>query len=55
METYGILLGRGDLLDSESVVKQAVAREVLVNVLLDELDTKIRVVDALDLMTDAAD
>jgi len=32
-----------------------VAREVLTNVLLDQLDTEIRVVDALDLVADTAD
>ena len=55
MMTYSILLGNGNLLDSESVVEQTVAREVLAHVLLHELDTQIRVVDALDLVADTGD
>jgi hypothetical protein len=53
--TYSILLGGGDLLDGKSVVEQAVAGEVLAHVLLDELNTEIRVVHALDLVADTAD
>jgi len=53
--TYSILLRGSNLLDSEGVIEQAVAREVLTNVLLDQLDTQIRVVDALDLVANAAD
>jgi hypothetical protein len=53
--TYSILLGGGTLLDSESVVEQAVAGEVLAHVLLHELDTEIRVVDTLDLVANTAD
>ena len=53
--TYSILLRGGHLLDGKSVVQQAVAREVLGNVLLHELDTQIRVVDALDLVANTAD
>jgi hypothetical protein len=53
--TYSNLLGGGTLLDGESVVEQAVAGEVLAHVLLHELDTEIRVVDTLDLVTDTAD
>jgi hypothetical protein len=45
----------GNLLDGKSIVQQAVAREVLDNVLLHELDTQIRVVDALDLVANTAD
>ena len=54
-DTYRVLLRGRDLLDGERVVEQAVAREVLLHVLLYELDTEIRVVDALDLVADAAD
>jgi hypothetical protein len=53
--TYSILLGSGNLLDSESVVEQAAAGETLTNVLLHELNTELRVVDALDLVADTAD
>ena len=55
MVTYSILLGGGHPLDGKGVVEQAVAREVLANVLLHELDTEIRVVVALDLAADTAD
>jgi len=55
VEDEGILLGGGDLLDGKSVVEQRVAREVLANVVLNELDTQIGVVDALDLVADTAD
>ena len=55
VEDERVLLRRGDLLDSERVVEQAVAREVLAHVLLDELDTEIRVVHALDLVANTAD
>ena len=54
-ETYRVLLRGRDLLDGERVVEQAVAREVLLHVLLHELDTEIRVVDALDLVADTRD
>ena len=53
--THRILLRRRHLLDGERVVEQTVAREVLAHVLLHELDTQIRVVDALDLVADTAD
>jgi hypothetical protein len=53
--TYSILLGGGNLLDGESVVEQAVAREVLAHILLHELNTEIKVVDTLDLVADTAD
>jgi hypothetical protein len=55
VEDEGILLGSGDLLDGKGVVEQRVAGEVLANVVLDELDTQIGVVDALDLVADTAD
>ena len=55
VEDERVLLRRGDLLDSERVVEQAVAREVLAHVLLDELNAKVRVVDALDLVTNTRD
>ena len=53
--TYSILLRGSDLLNGKSIVEQAVAREVLAHVLLDEIDTEIRVVDALDLVANTAD
>lgn len=53
--THCILLRRCDLLNSEGVVEKTVAGEVLLDVLLDELDTKIGVVNALDLVTDTTD
>ena len=55
VEDERVLLRRGDLLDSERVVEQAVAREVLAHVLLHEFDTEIGVVDALDLMANTRD
>ena len=55
VQDEGILLRRRDLLDRERIVEQAVAREVLAHVLLDELDTELRVLYALDLVTDTAD
>lgn len=53
--THCIFLGSGHFLDGEGIVEQAVAREVFVHVLLDELDTEIGVVNALDLVTDTRD
>ena len=53
--TYRVLLRGRDLLDRESVVEQTVAREVLAHVLLDELNTEIGVVHALDLVADTRD
>ena len=53
--THSILLGRGDLLNGKGIVEQTVAREVLKNVLLDELNTQIGVVDALNLMANTGD
>ena len=55
VEDEGILLGSGDLLDGKGVVEQRVTGEALANVVLDELDTQIGVVDALDLVADTAD
>jgi hypothetical protein len=55
MMAYSILLGGGDLLDSKSVVKQAVAGEVYANVLLHELNREIKVVDTLDPVADTAE
>ena len=49
---YCILLRRRHLLNSEGIVEKTVAGEVLLDVLLDELDTKIRVVNTLDLVAD---
>lgn len=53
--THSVLLSGGHFLDSEGVVKQAVAGEVLANVLLDKLNAEIRVVNTLDLVTDSRD
>ena len=55
VEDVRVLLRRRDLLNRERVVEQAVAREVLADVLLDKLDTQVRVVHALDLVADTAD
>ena len=55
VEDESVLLGSGDLLDGKSVFEQRVTGEVLLNVVLDEFDTQIRVVDALDLVADTAD
>lgn len=52
MTAYSIFLRSGDLLNGKSIVEQAVAREVLANVFLDEFNTEIGVVDTLDLVTD---
>lgn len=49
---YCILLRRRHLLNSEGIVEKTVAGEVLLDVLLDELDTKIRVVNTFDLVAD---
>lgn len=53
--TYRILLCGGNFLNAEGVVQQTVTREVLAYILLDKLDTKIGVVDALDLVANAGD
>ena len=55
VEDESVLLGSGDLLDGQSVIKQRVTGEVLANVVLDELNAQIRIVDALDLVADTAD
>ena len=55
VEDERVLLRRRDLFNRERVVEQAVAREVLAHVLLDKLDTQVRVVHALDLVADTAD
>jgi hypothetical protein len=52
--TY-ILLGASNLLYSKSVVQVVGGGELLLGESLDELDTLIRVVDALDLVTDTRD
>lgn len=52
---YRVFLRGSDFLDRKSIVQQAVAREMLVHVLLDEFDSEIRVVNALNLVTDAGD
>lgn len=55
VEDEGVLLGGGHLLDGEGVVEERVRGEVLADVLLDELNTEIGVVDALDLVADTRD
>lgn len=51
MGTYGIFLGSSHLLDSERIIKQRVTREVFDHILLHELNTEIRVIHALDLVS----
>jgi len=55
VETHCVLLRGGHLLDGKGIIEQAMTGEVLVNILLDKLDTEIRVVDALDLVADTRD
>jgi hypothetical protein len=55
VENEVVLLGRCDALDSQGVVEQLCAGEVLLNVLLDELDTEIGVVAGLDPVADTGD
>jgi len=43
-QAYSMFLRRRNLLNSESIVQQTVAREVLVHILLHKLNTKIRIV-----------
>lgn len=50
-----VLLGCCDTLDSQSVVEQLCAGEVLLDILLDELDTEIGVVTGLDPVADTGD
>ena len=52
---YRVFLRGRHLFNGEGIVQQAVAGEVLANILLDELDTEIWVVDALDLVPNTAD
>merc|ERR1712000_156809 len=55
VENKVVLLGGGDGLDSKGVVEELVAGEVGKNVLLDQLNTEIRVVAGLDTVTDTRD
>jgi hypothetical protein len=50
-----VLLGCCDGFDGEGVIEQLCAREVLLDVLLDELDTEIGVVAGLDPVADTGD
>lgn len=50
VENQVVLLGGGDSLDGNGVVEQLGAREVLLDKLLDQLDTQIGVVAGLDLV-----
>ena len=55
VEDEVVLLGGGDLFDGESVVKRLGIWEVLLDELLDKLDTKVRVVAGLDPVADTGD
>lgn len=55
VEDKVVLLGRGHTLDRKSVVEELSAGEVLLDELLDELDTEIGVVPRLDPVTDTGD
>ena len=55
IEDERVLLGGRHFLDGQCIVEQAVAREVLPHILLDELYTQIRVIDTLDLVADTRD
>lgn len=55
VEDEVVLLGGGHSLDSNGVVEQLGAGEVLLGELLDELDTEIGVVAGLDTVTDTGD
>jgi hypothetical protein len=50
-----VLLGGGDSLDGKSIVEELSGREVGLDELLDELDTKIGVVAGLDAVTNTGD
>jgi hypothetical protein len=52
---HRVLLGCRDLLHAEGIVEQAMAWEVLHDVLLDKLDTVIRIVHAFDLVSNTRD
>ena len=55
VEDKVVLLGGCDGLDSNGVVEELVGGEVLGDILLDQLDTKIGVVAGLDLVTNSRD
>jgi hypothetical protein len=55
VENKVVLLGRCHALDGQGVVEQLGAGEVLLDVLLDKLDTKIGVVAGLDPVADTGD
>jgi hypothetical protein len=55
VENKVVLLRCGHRLDGKSIVEQLRAGEVLLNVLLDELDTEIGVVAGLDSVADTGD
>lgn len=55
VEDQVVLLRGGDTLDSQSVVEQLVVGELIQDVLLDQLDTQVRVVARLDSVTDTGD
>lgn len=55
VEDQVVLLRSSDRLDSNGIVEQLVAGEVLQDELLDQLDTQVRVVTGLDLVADTGD
>ena len=55
VENEVVLLGRRHRLDGESIIEQLGVGEVLLDVLLDELDTEIGVVTRLDPVTNTGD
>ena len=54
-KTYRILLRGRHLLYRKRIIQQTMAREVLLDILLHELNTQIWVVDGLDLVANTAD
>ena len=52
--THSILLRSRDFLNRQSIIKKTVTGEVLLYIFLNKLDTKIGVVNTLDLVTDTA-
>jgi hypothetical protein len=53
--TYSIFLRSSHFLDGESIVEQSMTREVLDNILLDNLNAKIGIVDTLNLVSNTRD
>ena len=55
VEDQVVLLGGGNGLDSDGIVEELAAREVLLDVFLDELNTEIGVLSGLDTVADTWD